>query len=136
LGGVDESKQDAYRSFGHAVGLAFQVQDDILGIWGNETITGKSAAGDLLEGKKSLPVLHGLSQGGKFAERWAQGPIHPDEVEELANLLANEGSYEFTHGMSRQMTTLALNSLREADPQGEAGEALMELANKLILREQ
>jgi geranylgeranyl diphosphate synthase type I len=136
LGNVDESKQDAYRSFGHAVGLAFQVQDDILGIWGNETITGKSAAGDLLEGKKSLPVLHGLSQGGKFAERWAQGPIHPDEVEELANLLANEGSYEFTHGMSRQMTTLALNSLREADPQGEAGEALMELANKLILREQ
>ncbi|MGB7876853.1 MAG: polyprenyl synthetase family protein [Anaerolineales bacterium] len=136
LGGADESKQDAYRSFGYAVGLAFQVQDDILGIWGNEAITGKSAASDLLEGKKSLPVLHGLSQDGKFAERWAQGPIQPDEVEELANLLANEGSYEFTHGMSRQMTTLALDSLREADPQGEAGEALMELANKLIKREQ
>jgi geranylgeranyl diphosphate synthase type I len=136
LGEADEAKQDAYRSFGHAVGLAFQVQDDILGIWGNETVTGKSAASDLLEGKKSLPVLHGLSQRGKFAERWAKGPIQPDEVEALANLLANEGSYEFTHGMSRQMTTLALNSLREADPQGEAGEALMELANRLIKREQ
>jgi geranylgeranyl diphosphate synthase type I len=136
LGEADEAKQDAYRSFGHAVGLAFQVQDDILGIWGNETVTGKSAASDLLEGKKSLPVLHGLSQRGKFAERWAKEPIQPDEVEALANLLANEGSYEFTHGMSRQMTTLALNSLREADPQGEAGEALMELANRLIKREQ
>ena len=136
LGGADEAKQDAYRSFGHAVGIAFQVQDDILGVWGNEAITGKSAASDLLEGKKSLPVLHGLSKGGKFAERWAKGPIQPDEVEELAQLLASEGSYEYTHGMSRQMTTLALNSLREADPQGEAGEALMELANKLINREQ
>jgi geranylgeranyl diphosphate synthase type I len=136
LGGADEGKQDAYRSFGHAVGLAFQVQDDILGIWGNEAITGKSTASDLLEGKKSLPVLHGLSKKGKFAERWVKGAIQPDEVEELANLLANEGSYEFTHGMSRQMTTLALDSLREADPQGEAGEALMELANKLINREQ
>ncbi len=136
LGGVDESKQDAYRSFGHAVGLAFQVQDDILGIWGDEAITGKSAASDLLEGKKSLPVLHGLSHGGKFAERWTKGPIQSDEVEEMAQLLANEGSYEYTHGMSRQMTTLALNSLREADPQGEAGEALMELANKLMKREQ
>lgn len=136
LGGADEAKQDAYRSFGHAVGIAFQVQDDILGIWGDEAITGKSAASDLLEGKKSLPVLHGLSKGGKFAERWAKGPIQPDEVEELAQLLASEGSYEYTHGMSRQMTTLALNSLREADPQGEAGEALMELANKLINREQ
>jgi len=136
LGGADESKQDAYRSFGHAVGLAFQVQDDILGIWGNEAITGKSAASDLLEGKKSLPVLHGLSVGGKFAERWRQGPIQLNEVEEMAQLLASEGSYEYTHGISRQMTTMALDSLREADPQGEAGEALMELANNLMKREQ
>jgi len=136
LGGADESKRDAYRSFGHALGMAFQVQDDILGIWGNEALTGKSAASDLLEGKKSLPVLYGLSQGGRFAERWAKGPIRTDEVEELAQLLATEESYEYTHSMSRQMTTLALDSLREADPQGEAGEALTELANKLIKREQ
>jgi geranylgeranyl diphosphate synthase type I len=136
LGGADEGTQDAYRSFGHALGIAFQVQDDILGIWGNEAITGKSAASDLLEGKKSLPVLYGLSQGGKFAERWAKGPIQPDEVEELAQVLANEGSYEYTYDSSSQMTMMALNSLREADPQGEAGEMLMELANKLIKREQ
>ena len=136
LGGVDDGKQDAYRSFGHALGMAFQVQDDILGIWGDEAMTGKSAASDLLEGKKSLPVLYGLSKGGKFAERWTRGPIQPEEVEEIAQLLATEGSYEYTHGMSRQMTTLALDSLREADPQGEAGEALMELAKKLIKREQ
>jgi len=136
LGGTEQSKQDAYRSFGHALGMAFQAQDDILGIWGNEAITGKSAASDLLEGKKSLPVLHGLSKGGKFAERWTKGPIQSDEVEEIAQLLATEGSYEYTHSMSRQLTTLALDSLREADPQGEAGEALMELANKLIKREQ
>ena len=136
LGCVDEGTQDAYRSFGHALGLAFQVQDDILGIWGDEAITGKSAASDLLEGKKSLPVLHGLSQGGKFAERWAKGPIQPDEVEEVANLLASEGAYEATYALSEQMTALALNNLREADPKGEAGEALFELAKKLLKREQ
>src|SRR5512140_3708111 len=71
LGGADDSRQDAYRSFGHYLGLAFQVQDDILGIWGNEAVTGKSAAGDLVEGKNSLPVLAGLSRKGKFAARWA-----------------------------------------------------------------
>lgn len=136
LGGADEGKQDAYRSFGHALGMAFQVQDDILGIWGDEAITGKSAASDLLEGKKSLPVLHGLSNGGRFAERWDKGPIRSDEVEEIAQLLATEGSYEYTHSLSRQMTTLALDRLREADPHGDAGESLMELANKLIKREQ
>src|SRR5512143_2793298 len=41
LGAADDSKQDAYRSFGHYRGLAFQVQDDILGIWGDEAVIGK-----------------------------------------------------------------------------------------------
>ncbi len=136
LGGADESRQDAYRSFGHYLGLAFQVQDDILGIWGDEAITGKSAANDLIEGKKSLPVLAGLSAKGKFAERWKQGPIRPDEVQELARLLASEGGYETAIDAAKQMTDLALMNLRGADPQGEAGEALFQLADKLLKRNQ
>jgi len=136
LGGADEEKQEAYRSFGHYLGLAFQVQDDILGIWGDEKLTGKSAASDLVEGKNSLPVLAGLRKKGKFAERWAQGPIKPDEVEEVARLLASEDGYGFAKEASIQMTDMAINSLRETDPQGEAGEALFELTNKLLNREQ
>lgn len=136
LGGADETQQDAYRSFGQYLGLAFQVQDDILGIWGNETVTGKSAASDLVEGKNSLPVLAGLSVNKKFAERWRQGPIHAFEVEEMAKLLATEGGYVTAHEASKQMTDLALLNLREADPQGEAGNALFNLAEKLLKREQ
>lgn len=135
LGGADEAKQDSYRSFGHYLGLAFQVQDDVLGIWGDEAITGKSAASDLIEGKNSLPVLAGLSARGKFAERWKQGPIRREEVEEVARLLVNEGGYETAYEASKQMTDLALLNLYEADPQGEAGEALYDLADKLIKRE-
>ncbi|HXF84074.1 MAG TPA: polyprenyl synthetase family protein [Anaerolineales bacterium] len=136
LGGADEPQQDAYRSFGHYLGLAFQVQDDILGIWGDTAITGKSTASDLLEGKKSLPVLAGLAAKGKFAERWKQGPIRPEEVEEMAHLLAREGGYAPAQEAARQMTDLAILSLREADPQGSAGEALFELANQLLKRKQ
>ncbi len=135
LGNADEPTQEAYRSFGHSLGLAFQVQDDILGIWGNEAVTGKSAASDLLEGKKSLPVLVGLGKKGRFAARWAQGPITPADVESVAALLSQEGGYDFTYEAARQMTDLALNALRSADPQGEAGEALTELALKLLKRE-
>ncbi len=136
LGSADEEKQEAYRSFGHYLGLAFQVQDDILGIWGNETVTGKSVASDLVEGKNSLPVLVGLSANKKFAERWRKGSIKPEEVEELANTLSTEGGYDSAYEASKQMTDLALLNLREADPQGEAGEALFELADKLLKREQ
>lgn len=136
LGGADDSTQEAYRSFGHYLGLAFQVQDDILGIWGDEAVTGKSAASDLIEGKNSLPVLAGLGKKGKFAERWAQGPIQPQEVEEVRRSLSSEGGLIAAQEAAKQMTDLALMSLREADPQGEAGEALFELADRLLQRDQ
>jgi geranylgeranyl diphosphate synthase, type I len=136
LGGAEESKQDAYRSFGHYLGLAFQVQDDILGIWGDEAVTGKSAASDLVEGKNSLPVLAGLSAHGRFAARWKQGPIQPEELEEVARLLTNEGGYAKAYDASQQMTDLALLNLQQADPQGEAGEVLYELADRLLKRSQ
>ncbi len=135
LGDADEAAIDAYRSFGHYLGLAFQIQDDILGIWGNETVTGKSVASDLLEGKKSLPVLVGLGNNGKFAQRWRQGPILREEVEETAKLLASEGGYSYTHNLSKQMTDMAMNSLREANPQGAAGDLLMNLTDQLLKRD-
>jgi geranylgeranyl diphosphate synthase type I len=136
LGGADEPRQEAYRAFGHYLGLAFQVQDDILGIWGDEALTGKSAASDLIEGKNSLPVLAGLGAKGRFAERWKQGPIRAEEVQELARVLASEGGYESAMDAAKQMTDLALMSLREADPQGEAGDALFDIADRLLKRNQ
>lgn len=136
LGGADDWKQEAYRAFGQYLGLAFQVQDDILGIWGDEALTGKSAASDLVEGKKSLPVLAGLSSNGKFAAHWKQGSIKSTEVQELARVLASEGGYETAMDAAKQMNDLALMSLREADPQGEAGEALFDLADQLLKRNQ
>jgi geranylgeranyl diphosphate synthase type I len=135
LSEADEATQETYRNFGHYLGLAFQVQDDMLGIWGDSTLTGKSAESDLVSGKKSLPVLFGLGKEGPFARRWAEGPVHPDEVADLAEQLTAEGARLYTQETDDQMTDLALQSLRMANPQGEAGEALFELANKLLNRE-
>jgi geranylgeranyl diphosphate synthase type I len=136
LGGADDIKQEAYRSFGHYLGLAFQVQDDILGIWGDENLTGKSAANDLIERKNSLPVLAGLGANGKFAARWKEGPIRQNEVQEVARFLASEGGYSTAVDAAQQMTDLALANLRAADPHGEAGAALFELADRLLKRNQ
>jgi len=135
LGNADNPTQEAYRSFGHFLGLAFQIQDDILGIWGDENVTGKSTASDLIERKKSLPVLVGLSKKGKFAEIWKNEQITIANVEEIARILAQESSYAYAHDAAKQMTDLAINSLREADPQGEAGDSLMELTDKLLRRD-
>jgi geranylgeranyl diphosphate synthase type I len=136
LGGADEAKQEAYRSFGYNLGLAFQVQDDILGIWGDEAVTGKSAASDLVEGKNSLPVLYGLSQNGKFAARWRQGAIQPEEVKQAAQWLVDEGGYEHAQNEAERWTTQAIQNLEAAQPMGEAGRTLTALANKLLKRKQ
>jgi geranylgeranyl pyrophosphate synthase len=57
-------------------------------------------------------------------------------VEEVRRSLAGEGGLIAAQDASKQMTDLALMSLREADPQGEAGEALSEMADKLLKRDQ
>ncbi len=128
------NRRIAYRKFGVQLGKAFQVFDDFLGIWGDAALTGKPSDSDLVSGKKSLPVLYGLAQGGPFAQRWAQGAIASPEVPALAAQLAKEGAKDYTQGEAARLTEQALQALQEADPQGEAGQALIELAHKLLNR--
>ena len=94
--------------------MAFQVQDDILGIWGDETVTGKSAASDLLEGKNSLPVLYGLSHHSQFAQRWIGSRIQPEEVKQIAQVLRDEGGLEYAEYEVERLTTQALAALKRA----------------------
>jgi len=132
---ADPTICSAYREFGLALGLAFQVLDDLLGIWGDAALTGKSAESDLLSGKKSLPVLYGLSQGGDFATRWAQGRVTAEEVPVLAAQLEREGAHAYTRECANDLTEQALETLDRAQPQGNAGEALRVLTNQLLNRQ-
>jgi geranylgeranyl diphosphate synthase type I len=133
---ASEECRVAFRAFGRALGLAFQAQDDLLGIWGNSALTGKSAESDLVAGKKSLPVLYGLSQKTAFFQRWEQGGILANEVPALAELLKAEGAYDYTQEAVRKLTGEALEALEHAQPQGDAGQALYTLAEKLVARQQ
>lgn len=136
LGYAQSERVELYRLFGYNLGLAFQVQDDILGIWGDEALTGKSAASDLVEGKNSLPVLYGIEQNGRFAKRWKQGPIPQAEVNAVADILEAEGGKAYAEKTSAELTEKALAYLDQADPQGEAGDAIRGLANMLLKRNQ
>lgn len=65
LAGADGSAIDALGEFGRRLGLAFQVRDDVLGVWGDPALTGKPVGGDLSEGKKSYPVVVALDRSGE-----------------------------------------------------------------------
>jgi geranylgeranyl diphosphate synthase type I len=133
-GNVDNKTVKSYRDFGYYLGLAFQTQDDLLGIWGNTLVTGKSAESDLSTGKKTLPILFGLGKKGDFYRGWKNQGLTIDEIPTLASMLENEGAKEFTEIRTEELTEMALTALDNANPTIEAGTALKSLAQNLLNR--
>ncbi len=130
--------REAYREFGLALGRAFQVQDDILGIWGEEAVTGKSAQSDILSRKKSLPIVYALAQdseaGRALRAIYARPEITPEDVPEVLHWLEEAGSRAYAQAMVREAHTRALEALEAARPLEPAASALRELADRLVVR--
>jgi geranylgeranyl diphosphate synthase, type I len=115
---------EVYAAYGAALGRAFQLQDDILGIWGHETVTGKSAASDILGRKKSLPVIYALSRPEtreRVAGLYGRPSLTDAEVPEVLALLDKARARPFVESHIRQSVASgheALNLLRsQADPE-------------------
>ena len=130
LAGSD--KVDHYAEFGRGLGLAFQVQDDLLGIWGDPEVTGKSAADDVARRKKSLPVLYGLGSSAELRERYAAPKV---DVPRVVTLLEQVGAKKYAERVADEYTQQAMAALDAAKPRGEPGEALRELAQSLLRRQ-
>jgi geranylgeranyl diphosphate synthase type I len=131
---VDGQTCQLYREFGHFLGVAFQVQDDWLGIWGDTSLTGKSTYSDLATGKITLPVLYGISHDSRFAEQWGNGRNALDDLPGLVRLLELAGGKEFTEIHEKHFISDALATLDQAKPSNPAGEILKELAQSLLNR--
>ena len=123
-----------YEAFGRNIGIAFQIHDDILGIWGDPDVTGKSAATDIISQKKSLPVLYGLSQSEKLADIYHRKDFGADDVEESVRLLEAVNAEEYAREQERSYYNRALNSLKAAQPQGQAADQLQGFVEYLFRR--
>jgi len=134
LGGATATRCYEYRKFGQLLGRAFQVQDDILGIWGEERRTGKSTATDLAEGKLSLPVVYGLAKKGAFARLWRDASKRARNAGRLRRLLEEDEAHEFATRHAKRLTRDAVARLKRLRPRGEAGAALHELCGELLRR--
>jgi geranylgeranyl diphosphate synthase type I len=124
----------AFREFGHALGMAFQIQDDFLGIWGDPGAIGKPAGADLLLRKKSLPILFGLGRSASFRALLAGDP-QPETVPALIAELDACGAKRHTEAQVEEWTARAFSILRDAHSGNEYGRALEELAQSLLGRE-
>lgn len=134
IGGAEEFQVEAFRNFGHYLGMAFQVRDDFLGIWGNEDIIGKSVKSDLLSRKKTLPILYGIQKKGRFAAIWKQSELHIENIPELVEQLEQEGARDYTHQCASDLSGKAIDYLNRIDLKSDAGLALRELTKELLER--
>ncbi|RIK46496.1 MAG: polyprenyl synthetase [Chloroflexi bacterium] len=136
LGGASEAQQTDLLQFGQAVGMAFQIQDDILGIWGDPNVTGKAAGNDILRRKKSLPLLYALNheQAGDEAQRLLAGPLDEDQLPQVMALLEQAGARRFAEAQVQMQNAVALNALTSALGARAVESPLWALADGLLHR--
>jgi len=130
----------AFKRFGHELGLAFQIVDDILGIWGDPSTTGKPAADDIRSRKKTLPVLLALETLARRGDRRLAMLLQQPELgeEDVAHALAwleEAEARQRSSELATQHTEKALAALAEGAPPSPAREALREIALALVARD-
>ena len=135
----DPAQVQVMSDFGEALGLAFQMQDDLLDIWGDPELTGKPFAADLLQRKMSLPMVHAYTNAG--AERatiqriYTQEQVEPHDVRTLLDILDAAGSRAHVAALAaaeHDRDLAALASVTPADPR--ALDPLHALAESLLDR--
>ena len=130
-----DAQQEHLRSFGHHLGLAFQMRDDVLGIWGDPLVTGKPVGADLARRKKTLPILYGLEHSPELQALLAQQTLSAAEVRRATQLLEETGSRQYVEQREEEHHAQALAALKQAGVHGPAAQALHELAQALLRRD-
>lgn len=135
IAGAEGNLVNHYAAFARDLGLAFQVKDDILGIWGDEEQIGKSAATDIETRKKTLPVLYGLERSQELRELYARSENDGRFVSRVVRILDDCSAREFAREQATAYSKSALEHLEASGAQGPAGEALHQLADRLLQRQ-
>lgn len=137
IAGADEQAQEALYQFGIHIGLAFQIQDDILDVWGNPETFGKAVGGDISCNKKTFVYLEAMRQFGDEAkgnelQQW-YSQVLEDNTEKIAavkEIFEQLGVRAVCEKVVEDYTQKALYILDKL-PQNQATEQLRKLADKL-----
>lgn len=117
LGTRDQETIESLRVFGLAIGIAFQVRDDILGIWASTSELGKTAAGDIYRRKKSLPILHALEHTSEQNQQMLrtlyqqEAPITQEQLDTILTILEHTQTREYCRTFLSRQCQFAYTSL-------------------------
>jgi geranylgeranyl diphosphate synthase type I len=139
LAGAPERAVRGLAAFGLHLGQAFQAIDDVLGIWGRPDVTGKPAANDLRQHKKTLPVVAAIAtrspQGARLEALLAKGNIGESEVAEAVGLIETAGGRAWAMDEADRQLQEALTALDGAAVAPGPKEQLIEVARFVTTRD-
>jgi len=125
---------EAYRGFAQNLGLAFQITDDLLGIWGEEERTGKGVGEDIKAGKKSLPVVYAFEEERKRGLRRLEEIYGEANVDALLPILEELKVKERCQERARHFQKRALEELERTGIDNRAQGYLRDLALSVVER--
>ncbi|MFJ4045555.1 polyprenyl synthetase family protein [Microbacterium sp. NPDC089987] len=139
LGGADQRLLVRLRAFGHPVGMAFQLRDDMLGVFGDPAVTGKPAGDDLREGKRTALIAIARETLPPDARahldaRIGDPDLTADEVVQLQELIRETGAADRVEQMIAEYSDAAVRALRDAEVGATASQALQSVAEAAIAR--
>lgn len=132
LAGGSERTLAELSAFGLPLGEAFQLRDDLLGVFGDPAVTGKPAGDDLVEGKRTVLVALALDAAPPAAAAELDAalgtPLSPDDVARLRGIIDDSGAHAQVEEVIAHLAERALASLDKADIEDGAREVLRGLA--------
>ncbi|MFD3356225.1 family 2 encapsulin nanocompartment cargo protein polyprenyl transferase [Streptomyces fradiae] len=136
--GAGEAEVAAMDAFGREAGLAFQLIDDLIGIWGDPARTGKPAGADLAARKKSLPVVAALTsgtpEGAELAALYGRAELDDRGVALAADAVERAGGRDWAQAEAADRMARAVQQLSGAVPDLGAAEELLALAEFVTRR--
>lgn len=139
LAGADPQLLDGYSAFSLPLGEAFQLRDDVLGVFGDPAVTGKPAGDDLREGKRTLLIAHAL-QGGTPADRTlvnstlGRADLDDDGVARLRDAISSSGALQAVESLIARHSEAAAQALGHLDLDDVCRSALAGLAIAAVSR--
>ncbi|MEU6127877.1 polyprenyl synthetase family protein [Saccharopolyspora sp. NPDC047091] len=143
IAGADAGVLAALEDFGHDIGVAFQLRDDLLGVFGDPAVTGKPAGDDLREGKRTLLIAEALRVAGDRGDAAGAAELRsvlgdpdvsPERIGSAREVLVRLGAQQAVEDRIAQLTATAHATLRAADLAEPAATRLGELAEAVTDR--
>lgn len=135
IAGAGPELIDAFRGYGRDIGVAFQLRDDLLGVFGDPAVTGKPAGDDLREGKRTVMLARALTLADAADPATAAqlragiGTVRtPEEIAELAQAMADTGVVEEMEEQITALTESGLSQLEQVNLPAEVSATLRTLA--------